>query len=833
MITRTVPVDVEWAFEGISRHDTESVPSEYSKGIVGPECFQEVLTRYSPGTLERLPQVTVSWFSDKGHENYLGMAIYEAPEHSQPGDYADETGTVRYFCVPYKQLAAGAVSYEVMYKEFRKIQLPTADRAGISTKLAAWPPGSHFDEQVMEVAALLLTDRPVCILGADKIDLVERLQFIDAVMSLLPYGLRSRLSASTWVSHPAQAPKLRLFFSSRSRPGADNVVIWGRPVQRPTGHPCADDYLSWLTGDGGKPAVDLGRQTELISFRSPDVQKMLERLEVRSASAQDPRPRDSASAVRPAAASPPAADPSVISPKNSVDYFAAFMSYARINDQHDDGRLSQFCARLSSEVQVQTGRRFAIFQDRNDIAWGQNWQERINGALDAATLLVPIITPNFFHSDACRSELVRFQAREQKLGRQDLIMPVYYIHCDEMENPEQHDDIAQLLASRQFTDWQQLRFDEFDSSGVRRAIAALASMMRDAFKRPTFTDLETNHVNNNSAGPAAHQRARRITGSTSVQPRQSVHVVDPYGRGDFTTVAKAIEAADPGDRILVRPGLYQEGLAVSKPLEISGDGPVDEIIIQASGADALVFDAPIGKVSNLTLRQIGGAGRWNGVYITRGRLELEHCDISCQSLSGIGICDGADPRVHDNKIHDCQQAGILVYDAGLGTFENNDIFANTRAGVEIKTNGNPTLRRNAIHNCQRAGVFIYDAGRGTLEDNDIFANASSGVLIKAGGNPTLRRNIIRDCGQTGVSIYNDGRGVLEDNEIFGNAYDGVAIKANSSPRLWRNKISRNGYQALRVSPDSKAVLSENYLMESSGRPKDSRKSRWLTFVDRG
>jgi hypothetical protein len=51
---------------------------------------------------------------------------------------------------------------------------------------------------------------------------------------------------------------------------------------------------------------------------------------------------------------------------------AAFMSYAHFNDAHDDGQLSEFRERLAAEVRAQTGRDFVIFQDRTDIAWGQN-----------------------------------------------------------------------------------------------------------------------------------------------------------------------------------------------------------------------------------------------------------------------------------------------------------------------------------------------------------------------------------------------------------------------------------------------------------------------------
>jgi F-box protein 11 len=81
------------------------------------------------------------------------------------------------------------------------------------------------------------------------------------------------------------------------------------------------------------------------------------------------------------------------------------------------GQLTLFRERLGSEVRAQTGEGFAIFQDRNDIAWGQNWQQRINEALDAVTLLLVVITPGLLRSPACREEIGRFLDRERELGR--------------------------------------------------------------------------------------------------------------------------------------------------------------------------------------------------------------------------------------------------------------------------------------------------------------------------------------------------------------------------------------------------------------------------------
>src|SRR5580698_107407 len=94
---------------------------------------------------------------------------------------------------------------------------------------------------------------------------------------------------------------------------------------------------------------------------------------------------------------------------------AAFLSYVRLDDEHEDGRLSEFRKRLSSEVRMQTGEEFPIFQDRNDISWGQNWQTRIDDSIDHSTFLICILTPGFFKSVACRREVERFIQREKQL----------------------------------------------------------------------------------------------------------------------------------------------------------------------------------------------------------------------------------------------------------------------------------------------------------------------------------------------------------------------------------------------------------------------------------
>jgi cobaltochelatase CobT len=160
----------------------------------------------------------------------------------------------------------------------------------------------------------------------------------------------------------------------------------------------------------------------------------------------------------------------------------AFLSYVRSDDDHDDGRITAFRKRLEGEVRMQTGKPFAIFQDRNDIAWGQHWEDRINSSLLDVTFLIPVLTPSFFQSPACRSEFQTFSLKEKMLGANRLILPLYYVVCDQLGDSYQigSDEIADVLRSRNWTDWRQFRFKPLTDETVAAALAQMAGMIKES-----------------------------------------------------------------------------------------------------------------------------------------------------------------------------------------------------------------------------------------------------------------------------------------------------------------------------------------------------------------
>jgi parallel beta-helix repeat protein len=482
----------------------------------------------------------------------------------------------------------------------------------------------------------------------------------------------------------------------------------------------------------------------------------------------------------------------------------AFMSYRRQVDRHDYGRLTEFRQRLEGEVQAYTGEDdFAIFQDREDIRWGQQWESRVDGSLDDVTFLIPIITPGFFKSEQCRNEVKLFLDRERKLGRSDLILPIYYIDYPAFNDDERRKDdpLMMEIAKHQYEDWRDLRHESMTSAIVGRSLSKLAEILRDALNlrppvaipggiiRPEEAERQQPPTPDKAqAGErtAAQSREERGAGATSTataKPEPPTLVVDPLHRGDHTSIATAMEAAKPGTIITVKPGLYQEGLVIDKPLEIIGQGAVDDVVIEVADRNIILFQATMGRIANLTLRQLGG--EFDGVDIARGRLDLEDCDITSKGRSCVAIHSGADPRLRRNRLHHSQESGVAVFEGGRGTLEDNDIFANERAGVTISEGGDPVLRRNRIHDGKQSGVFVQTQGRGTLEDNDIFANAFAGVAIKSGGDPVLRHNRINRNGYQAILVHEGGGGTFENNDLRNNGRGAWNIAQDCQSKVTR------------------------------------------------
>ena len=294
---QAIELTAQWALWGADAADSTYRVLASSAGDLTAWDFEDIVGRYAVGTPDRLPQYTVFWVPDgKGSPCFVGITFHEYASFASRDDRsrydaADREITYsRLFCVRYADLAEHGVTLTDLLSAAERQLLPTDKGGPVTLRITQEPvlwspprPAAVPPDLAEVVAALLLTSRPICVLGADEMPAVDRLTFVDRVLSLLPYGLRATMSAATWASPTARDLKLRLFFASARRDDSTGThhVQWGQRgwgTETPPDSDVVRQYLAWLRNAGARATQLLEEETAPTRFSEADLHPLFSRL---------------------------------------------------------------------------------------------------------------------------------------------------------------------------------------------------------------------------------------------------------------------------------------------------------------------------------------------------------------------------------------------------------------------------------------------------------------------------------------------------------------------------------------------------------------------------
>jgi hypothetical protein len=244
---------------------------------------------------------------------------------------------------------------------------------------------------------------------------------------------------------------------------------------------------------------------------------------------------------------------------------------------------------------------------------------------------------------------------------------------------------------------------------------------------------------------------------------------------DHDTIQAAVDAAAPGDLILISPGVYKEAVTVStEDLTIRGLDRNEVILDGEFERDNGIFvvEADGVAVENMTARNYTGNGfYWTGVegyrgsYLTayrngdygiyafdsvKGQLDNSFGSGSPDAGFYIGQCYPCE-AVIDNVISEYNGLGYSGTDSGGELYIVNSTFRNNRAGI-VPNSGSYELcypgRDNTI-----VGNLVHDNNETDNPAIDVALLAQgNGILVAGSVRNTIERNLVWNHDRTGIGL---------------------------------------------------------------------------------
>jgi parallel beta-helix repeat protein len=251
-----------------------------------------------------------------------------------------------------------------------------------------------------------------------------------------------------------------------------------------------------------------------------------------------------------------------------------------------------------------------------------------------------------------------------------------------------------------------------------------------------------------------------------------------YVPDNYPTIQAAVNAASPGDTIIVRDGTYTENVNANKDhLTIqSENGPEATIIQAATYSDVCAVTADYANIRGFTV-----TGGHIGIHLSN----TQGCQISenlcTDNYWGIRLDSCQDITLTRNDIHYSGDWGIYLSYCSGNTIKENDSSLNGAANIRLDDSNNNVVENN---NCSLSvwnGIILAGSNNNTIKDNICSDNDWSGIdLSPSCSQNTLRGNTCSGNGHYGILIAESSNNVVTNNTCIHNAMTGIWLRSASA-----------------------------------------------------
>ncbi len=281
---------------------------------------------------------------------------------------------------------------------------------------------------------------------------------------------------------------------------------------------------------------------------------------------------------------------------------------------------------------------------------------------------------------------------------------------------------------------------------------------------------------------------------------------------DYPTIQSAVDAADPGDLVLIQPGVYKEQVTVS----------TDNLVIRGADRNTVIIDGEFQRdngifvvgadgvaVENLTVRDVNVNGIfWTGVtgyrasYITAidafvygvyafdsvdGLIEHSYASGSDDSGFYIGQCDPCNAVV-DHVIAENNALGYSGTNSSVQIYLLNSIWRFNGSGIAPNTLDGELYA--PVHDVTIVGNLVYNNGNTEVPFRKLqWPLLGNGIALMGNKNTLVERNRVVNQPANGILVsamlddnfYTSDGNMVRENVVSGSGRADLALGGPAGP----------------------------------------------------
>jgi parallel beta-helix repeat protein len=333
--------------------------------------------------------------------------------------------------------------------------------------------------------------------------------------------------------------------------------------------------------------------------------------------------------------------------------------------------------------------------------------------------------------------------------------------------------------------------------------------------------------NNSSTQPAAVQMGtiqHVITKLEPIKPSGTVLNVDAESPQSIQSV---IDSAKPGDKVLIKKGVYIESLTLKDGIILQGEDS-NSVTIQCDmrmGPVLKIDNCRNVEISKLKLKHynpisddVKSEGNWpivlinnsgaalknviiydsfaSGVRITNDNGHMDHviiadCNIYHNKTAGILVLGNSNVELNRNICVNNKINGILFKGVSDGVVTGNLCKSNSNCGINIQDNASVDVIGNTCCQNQNVGIWSNSNSPLTVKDNNCLDNGISGIGVESQVKVTVVGNKCSRNAVNGIYFLKGVTGSVADNICTENKWHGISIAQDSYPTVENNKCFNN------------------------------------------